>query len=318
MPRWRDLPDGLDPHVREFAEQLRRVVDRAGLSLGAVADRTGYSRTSWEKYLDGRLLAPKGAVVALAEVTGTPPVQLITLWEPAERAWSRAELRQERTVDDSRIARARAPLGEFGPPGDGGRRGPERAVAVPGAAGPAGASPALPSDTAGGAGRGTRAQRPALFLAGVAGVLGLAVAAFLLTDAVVPGRTAGASASPSPSARTSTTLPAGVLCAGSGCTGKDAERMGCGGDLATTAKSTAVGPAVVEVRYSRTCGAAWGRITRAVPGDVVRVTVGSRSRTGTITAADETIAYTPMIAVRGPDQAEACAVLASGAEGCTG
>ncbi|MEU1182201.1 DUF2690 domain-containing protein [Streptomyces sp. NPDC005820] len=317
MPRWRDLPDELDPQVREFAEQLRRVVDRAGLSPGAVADRTGYSRASWEKYLDGRLIAPRGAVVALAEVTGTPPAHLITLWEPAERAWSRAELRHQQTVDDARIVRARAAPGEFGPPGSG-QRGPERSVAVPGVAGPAGVSPALPSDTAGGAGRGVRARRPVLFLAGVVGVLVLALGAFLLTDAVVPGRTADASGSPSPSARTSAALPSGVRCAGAGCTGKDAERMGCSGDLVTTAKSAPVGPAVVEVRYSETCGAAWGRITGAVPGDVVRVTVGSRRETGTITGDGETIAYTPMIAVHGPDQAKACAVLASGVQGCTG
>ncbi|WP_460068692.1 helix-turn-helix domain-containing protein [Streptomyces sp. YKOK-I1] len=293
MARWRDLPDELDPQVREFAELLRRVVDRAGLGVGAVADRTGYSRTAWEKYLDGRLLAPKGAVVALAEVTGTAAADLVTVWTSAERAWSTARLRQERTVDDSRIVRARAAPGEFGPP-------------------------TRPAGTAKGARRGARARRPVLYLAAVVGVLVLAVGAFLLTDAVVPGRTAGSSGPPSPSARTSPALPPGVLCAGAGCTGKDAERMGCTGDPVTTAKSAVVGPAVVEVRHSETCGAAWGRITRAVPGDVVRVTVGSHEESGTITGTGETIAYTPMIAVRDPDRATACAVLASGAKGCTG
>ncbi|MGK5643518.1 helix-turn-helix domain-containing protein, partial [Streptomyces sp. URMC 126] len=49
MPRWRALPDELDPQVREFASQLRRLVDRSGLSISAVADRTGYSKTSWER-----------------------------------------------------------------------------------------------------------------------------------------------------------------------------------------------------------------------------------------------------------------------------
>lgn len=85
MPRWRALPDELDPQVREFASQLRRLVDRSGLSIASVADRTGYSKTSWERYLNGRLLAPKGAIVALAEVTGTNPIHLTTMWE-ARRA----------------------------------------------------------------------------------------------------------------------------------------------------------------------------------------------------------------------------------------
>ncbi|MFD1273833.1 helix-turn-helix domain-containing protein [Streptomyces kaempferi] len=53
MPRWKALPDELDPQVKEFAVQLRRLVDRSGLGIAALADRTGYSRTSWERYLNG-------------------------------------------------------------------------------------------------------------------------------------------------------------------------------------------------------------------------------------------------------------------------
>ena len=87
MPRWRALPDELDPQVREFASQLRRLVDRSGLSIAALADRTGYSKTSWERYLNGRLLAPKGAIVALAEVTGT--CLLYTSPSPRDRQKSR-------------------------------------------------------------------------------------------------------------------------------------------------------------------------------------------------------------------------------------
>ncbi|MFC5145477.1 XRE family transcriptional regulator [Streptomyces aureoversilis] len=116
MPRWRALPEELDPEVREFTEQLRRLVERSGLSVGAVADRTGYSKTSWERYLGGRLLPPLGAAEALAEATGTDVVHLSTMWELAERAWSRSELRHDSTVESARIARARAALGEFGPP----------------------------------------------------------------------------------------------------------------------------------------------------------------------------------------------------------
>ena len=112
-------------------------------------------------------------------------------------------------------------------------------------------------------------------------------------------------------------LPSGVLCGGSACTGRDAEEMGCGGGLATTVKSATVGTVRVEVRYSRTCGAAWGRITQAAPGDVVRVTVGAARRTGTLTRPGGTIAYTPMIAVNDAARATACAVLTSGEQGCT-
>ncbi|MEU1407390.1 helix-turn-helix transcriptional regulator, partial [Streptomyces sp. NPDC005728] len=47
MPRWKTLPDELDPQIKEFTSQLRRLVDRSGLSIAALADRTGYSKTSW-------------------------------------------------------------------------------------------------------------------------------------------------------------------------------------------------------------------------------------------------------------------------------
>lgn len=116
MPRWRAIPEEIDPQVREFTEQLRRLVERSGLSISAVADRTGYSKTSWERYLNGRLLPPRGAAEALAEVTGTDVGHLSTMWELAERAWSRSELRHDVTVEAMRVARARAALGEFGPP----------------------------------------------------------------------------------------------------------------------------------------------------------------------------------------------------------
>lgn len=310
MPRWKDLPDELDPQVREFAGQLRQVVDRSGLTLAQLADRTHYGRASWERYLNGRLLAPKGAVVALAEVTGTHPVHLITLWELAERAWSRAELRHDRASEAVRLSRARTVT-----------------APAPGIAGPAGVSPTLPppapkdpddaSPQDPGPPTSRHAQRPALFLAGVVGVVIVAVGAFFLTDGGTPKENRTAARPPSPSASPSPSLPPGVLCSGVNCTGKDPEEMGCSGNLVTTAKSVTVGTTLVEVRYSRTCGAAWGRIIRAAQGDVVRVTVGSVRQTGTITTVGDTIAYTPMVAVKEAGEARACAVLAAGQEGCT-
>ncbi|MEU4980318.1 DUF2690 domain-containing protein [Streptomyces sp. NPDC021969] len=163
MPRWKALPEELDPQIREFTSQLRRLVDRSELSVASVADATGYSKTSWERYLNGRLLAPKGAIVALAEVTGTNPVHLTTMWELAERAWSRSEMRHDMTMEAIRISQARAALGELGTPaaksgssaaksGHGGRNGKGSrtgrhggaASAASGVAGPAGVSPTLP------------------------------------------------------------------------------------------------------------------------------------------------------------------------------
>ncbi|MGW6904585.1 DUF2690 domain-containing protein [Streptomyces sp. NPDC054940] len=434
------MPDELDPQVREFASQLRRLVDRSGLSIAALADRTGYSKTSWERYLNGRLLAPKGAIVALAEVTGTNPIHLTTMWELAERAWSRSEMRHDMTMEAIRISQARAALSEFGapPPGAKGgakagktarRGGSATAAPTPGVAGPAGVAPTVPptvpaqptapevrdsavrdapvqdspvrdatggdvrdgsssganswglagyrgpsptngrtagpsssggsstssaspgspvsaasevSGTSGAAsgwspatpnpygeppqgprpggrstGGGGGKRRLTMFLAGVVGVLVVIAAVFFLTDGGDKNKNEDAGKSPSPSVTTDPDLPAGVKCSGDSCTGKDAESMGCSGDLVTTAKTATVGTAVVEVRYSETCGAAWGRITQATQGDEVAVTVGKTKQTGTITVAGDTIAYTPMVAVKDAGDATACATLAVGQEGCT-
>ncbi|WP_235978184.1 helix-turn-helix domain-containing protein, partial [Streptomyces lycii] len=93
MPRWKPLPDELDPRVRELANRLREIVDHSGLAVSAVADRTGYGKSSWERYLTGRLLPPRDAVVALAGVTGADPGGLSDLWERADRAWTLTEAR---------------------------------------------------------------------------------------------------------------------------------------------------------------------------------------------------------------------------------
>ncbi|WP_030345609.1 DUF2690 domain-containing protein [Streptomyces sp. NRRL S-1022] len=494
MPRWNALPEDLEPQIEEFTGRLRRLVDDSGLSIAALADRTGYGKTSWERYLGGRLLAPKGAVIALAEATGTDPGHLTTLWEVAERAWTRAELRHDRTLTAARITAARAALGDLvttpepaggtetdpagdtsvdaagGPAGEpvgdavagraggaaeragggspggasaeagggtsltlakgggggaaaappaipaqpadsdagiqdsvppgwaaarpatasgggtgsrtgadgagapptnswglAGYRGPSQATARPGTRPPTGpaeparpgtrpptgpAEPACadartPAGTPAGtvrapgattpapgtpapgatgpreapaasaaARRAARRQQVAMFFAGLVGAGALIAGVFYVTHGDGAGR-GSAGASPSPSASALTSPPPGVKCAGAACTGKDAESMGCSGELVSTAKTATVGTTTLEVRYSKACGAAWGRITSGAPGDTVRVTVGKDRRTGDITAAGDTIGYTPMIAVRNPAQARACATLATGQTGCT-
>ncbi|WP_010036384.1 DUF2690 domain-containing protein [Streptomyces chartreusis] len=412
------MPDELDPQIREFTSQLRRLVDRSGLSIASVADRTGYSKTSWERYLNGRLLAPKGAIVALAEVTGTNPVHLTTMWELAERAWSRSEMRHDMTMEAIRISQARAALGEFGgqdfgspsagskddgkAASAGGSRTARRsgsATVTPGIAGPAGVAPTVPpqptapevQDSTGSGGTGVNSwgvagyqgpsqgrgrpagtgtgstpgsgpgtarmpgvgagsydapprdavpagagaggaggsggsagsggsggkRRTAMFLAGVVGVLVVIAGAFYLTGGGGDDEAKGGGKSPAPTAATNQELPPGVKCSGDSCTGKDAENMGCSGDLVTTAQTATVGTTVVEVRYSETCKAAWGRITQAAQGDEVQVSAGKAKQTGSITAAGDTIAYTPMVSVENAADAKACATLASGRQGCT-
>lgn len=255
-------------------------------------------------------------------------------------------MRHDMTMEAIRISQARAALGEAGvaaapvvggrPAGggtgvstaaepEGGGRDGGRAPSVPLQRGTV---PRIPQqvdpgpDPAGGGrqqggepGEQGGRRRPALFLAGLAGALLLISGAVLLTDPGDGDDSGAVAATPSAEpAAGAPRLPAGVGCAGADCTGQDPEDMGCGGQSASTVARGTVGGGLVEVRYSETCGAAWARITRASPGDTVKITAGGSEQAGTVDADAE--AYTPMVAVAKASDAEACAALASGTAGC--
>ncbi|MGP3945530.1 DUF2690 domain-containing protein [Streptomyces sp. 6N106] len=352
MPRWRDLPEGLDPQVQEFTGQLRTIVERSGLSVVAVADRTGYSKSSWERYLGGRLLPPQGAVEALAEVTGADVHHLSTLWELAERAWSRSEMRHDVTMEAISVARARAAVEQFDPAAQGvgarknGRPSQKSRPSVelpvpdqplvatapvfsapaasaeraPGSSGPQSPalSPSSPSSSSPSP-SGTGRKRVALFTGGLVGALLLVAGAVLLIDAGGDGEKRGERPTTAP-ATSARQPPAGVKCAGEDCTGQDPQAMGCGAAATTTADAT-VGTAYVEVRYSKTCRAAWARITRAAPGDVIQIKApgaqGGAERAQHSRVDADGDAYTKMISVDATARTTACATLTGGTRGCT-
>ncbi|MEU3691662.1 helix-turn-helix domain-containing protein [Streptomyces narbonensis] len=312
MAGWKALSDELDPDVRAFAERLRRMVDRSGLGVTAVAERTGHDRSTWDAYLSGRRPVPRNAVAALAEVTGTEPRDLAAEWERAERAWARSGDREETPDPDGsrddrtmRIRRLEA------------SQAPSRASAPTAPTAPT--APAATPDSP----PPPRPRRTLLLYAtGTLGALLVVTAALLLVDLGGAGDGADGRAAPPPSptaptAAPSTDLPAGVKCAGAACTGRDPEAMGCGGPLATTVARTRAGTALVEVRHSETCAAAWARISGAAPGDTVTVEVAGATRRASVPAGADTDAYTPMLAVTAAGDATACATLTDGSETCT-
>lgn len=87
MSRWKELPASLDQQTWQLAVQMRRLKDRAGLSLSALAAKTTFSKSSWERYLNGRTLPPRSAVEELARVCGAAPGRLLALHEVAEAEW---------------------------------------------------------------------------------------------------------------------------------------------------------------------------------------------------------------------------------------
>ncbi|MBP8532186.1 helix-turn-helix domain-containing protein [Streptomyces sp. MK37H] len=71
-----------------LAVALRELRARTGLSMAALAERTTYSKSSWERYLNGKQLNPRQAVEALRTMAGEPPGRLLALWELADGEWS--------------------------------------------------------------------------------------------------------------------------------------------------------------------------------------------------------------------------------------
>ncbi|MFI1737877.1 peptidoglycan-binding protein [Streptomyces sioyaensis] len=87
MPRWKGLPDSLDHRVVRLVVQLRRLKDHSGLSLASLAAGTSYSKSSWERYLNGKKLPPRDAVQELARVCGGDATRLLALHEVALQVW---------------------------------------------------------------------------------------------------------------------------------------------------------------------------------------------------------------------------------------
>ncbi|MGX5183970.1 helix-turn-helix domain-containing protein [Streptomyces avermitilis] len=146
MGEWAPLPADLGREARALAESCRLLKERTGLSLAALAERTHYSKSSWQRCLNGRQIPPRSALRFLAEAAGADPARLLGLREAVLRS-------------------GRGPLAPPGPrqPSDG--RGPsggrgEPAEAVPQDAMPQGASPASPASPAE-SGRTAREERRA-------------------------------------------------------------------------------------------------------------------------------------------------------------
>ncbi|MFF8023301.1 peptidoglycan-binding protein [Streptomyces sp. NPDC007896] len=86
MGQWKPLADELEPAMRRLVVRLRELKDQMGVSTTTLANKTAYSRSSWERYLNGRALPPRQAVEAMGRVSGTDMAQLLALWELAKHA----------------------------------------------------------------------------------------------------------------------------------------------------------------------------------------------------------------------------------------
>ncbi|MFD8230984.1 DUF2690 domain-containing protein [Streptomyces sp. NPDC059696] len=84
----RTPPGGLPPERARLVSALRELRAGTGLSLAALAAKTTFSKSSWERYLNGRTLPPSRAVRELCRLAGEPEGRCLALWELAESEWS--------------------------------------------------------------------------------------------------------------------------------------------------------------------------------------------------------------------------------------
>jgi transcriptional regulator with XRE-family HTH domain len=238
------------PPGARLAAALRESKARTGLSLAQLAEATTFSKSSWQRYLNGGSLPPRSAVVELCRLAGEPADHPLALLDIA---------RTDRTASHD----AGPPMGEPpvppAPPRQqhtGARE--EARTRHPGP---------VPADTAPTHPAAAPRHRGALVTV-LAALLALALGALVLLHLLPPHREQG---QPPPAAASSTTGP---LCRHRSCQDKDPLTTRCGAEPQTLAEHETATGAWLQIRYSLVCGTSWARMWGAALGDRVEIRAG--------------------------------------------
>lgn len=293
MTEQKPLPDGLASDVRHLVVELRALKDRAGLSLAALAHRTPYSKSSWERYLNGKALPPQHAVISLGKLADADPARLTALWDLANTAWHEGNA-QDKSQNSGTVSHDLQ--AEMPPPAS------EPASAVQAE------EPGPQQPTARRFGKRSLMWSAAAVALAAAVISAAALLGALGRDSSGHDNRGGSSATDTP------TRQIDVTCFAESCEGKDPKEAGCG-DVWTSALSKIAG-VYVELRYSDACKAAWSRISWGRPGDIARV-VGADGRTYQRKVSYDTDTFSAMVTAPSPTTARACVLLTSGVHGCT-
>jgi transcriptional regulator with XRE-family HTH domain len=295
----RPLPPFLDPQTAYLVGVLRELKDRSGLSLTALAARTPYSRSSWDRYLRGLQLPPRQAVEMLGRLAGEPPERLVALWELAEAHSSR---RDAEPAPRAAAPEGAEPVPRVAAPENSGRDAPGK---PPPASGP----PRRNEST----GRTSPGVVLAVVMTAVVAVV--AVVAWVCAEIFGAPTDIGPPAGPTPFKP----VPLTVGCRGDQCRGREAGAMACDIDASSYAEFR-IGLSHVELRVSRNCSAAWARLSYSSVGDRVRVEDRTGpAETATVVGQGATEGYvvTRMLPAGSPTRLRACWELRTGGRRCT-
>jgi transcriptional regulator with XRE-family HTH domain len=257
---------------QRLAADLRALRSSAGLTMAELAAASTYSKSSWERYLNGKALPPWAAVEQLCAMAVEPQPGMRALWELAEAAWSGRGV----------VAARREPTAAAAQPQ------PETEIET---ATPA-PQPAEP------------AARPVRRLrTGIAAFVGLALCCAALTAGMAyesHGTLAGRAKDSTRLGVAASTVQ--MRCHGRSCDGADPGVMECGVEPQTLGDFQTATGAGLEIRYDPLCEAAWARVWHTRVDDELAITapgVPTRDASVPNVYAAQTFVYTPMVSAIG-------------------
>ncbi|MFG2782930.1 helix-turn-helix domain-containing protein [Streptomyces prunicolor] len=261
--------------MNQLDSSLRELKTRTGLSLAGLAAKTPYSKSSWERYLNGKTLPPREAVEELCQLAGEPEGRCVALWEIAE-------------AETSGRGASEPP-----PP-------PPAASAVPVPV-PEPVPVPMPEVAKSGH-RGHRGHRGVAALAALGSVCAVAVAGVVVALLLLPHHR---------EPHASSTTAVGQWCPESTCAGRDPQAMHCAAQADSLAMYGTATGAWLQLRHSRECGTSWVRMWGARIGDRIELTVTGRTSTvrrAEVTTSEQanTYIYTLMTATRPGTVVRAC------------
>ncbi|MFJ4199583.1 helix-turn-helix domain-containing protein [Streptomyces sviceus] len=252
-------PGAPSPPGARLAAVLKQLRQTTGLSLAQLANATTYSKSSWERYLNGKSLPPRSAVNELCRLADEPADHALALLDIArtDRTEDSGPVRETpvrrrtATATDTPAAGS-APVPPDTATGEKAQRDTVAARILPPATGPSETTPA--------------GHRRANIVTALLSTCAVVLGALVLTH-LPPTHRQEAAPTPTPSPAT------GTLCRQSTCQNKDPIAMRCGADPLTLAEHETATGAWFQIRYSQECGTSWARMWGAVVKDRVEMRV---------------------------------------------
>ncbi|MFL5993751.1 MAG: helix-turn-helix domain-containing protein [Streptomyces sp.] len=238
------------PPGARLAAVLQQLRQRTGLSLAQLANETTYSKSSWERYLNGKSLPPRSAVKELCRLAD----------EPADHALALLDIARTNRTEDTgptwgtpvRQSTATPALGFVTVPPD---TATDTGEPAPSDADHTRTSPA--------------GHRRVNIVTALVSTCAVVLGALVLTH-LPPSHREEAPPSPTPSAAT------GALCRYTACQNKDPIATRCAAEPLTLAEHETATGAFIQIRYSQECGTVWARMWGAVVKDRVEMRAGGR------------------------------------------